>query len=221
MTAAGGATVGTDLPRLNTRAWLRLPCCGAEHPTRIEDLDGESFAGVAAPIAPHQDFVAPEVAAGGCFLGWVHGDAAMECAVELVGNETNPVPLWRLRPISEPTVTQRRSYVRFEVSVPIELYLLQGGAATPATTLNVSEGGVRCTVDKWAADPSSRAIRVSFALGDATHDLSAQVVWWGPLDPLEKREVGIKFLDAPPASADAIRRWVFAAQLEERRRGLS
>lgn len=214
----GAATEDVPLPPLNARAWLRLPCCGAEHPTRVEDLTDGDVISVGTPIAPHSNEVDVEIANKGCFLGWVTSSTAMECAVEVTGTTTEPVPMWSLHPIEAPTPTQRRSYVRFSINLPIELHLLQSGAATHATTLDISEGGVRCTVDKWAADPSTRAFRLSFELDGTEHELTGQVAWWGPLDAMERREVGIRFIDPPQPSSDAIRKWVFAAQLEERRR---
>lgn len=209
-----------DWPTVNTRAWVRLPCCGAEHPTRVEDFVEDDCV-IGAPMAPHPAPVLPSEVEGGFFLGWVFERGALEVPVELVEHALEPIPIWQVRAIGQPIETQRRNYVRFEVALDARLHLLEGGATTDVKTMDVSEGGLRARVDRWAIDPGPRAFDVELDIEGETLELRAQTAWWGPLDEQgEHRVVGVKFIDVAPTTADEIRGWIFKAQIAERRRRL-
>ncbi len=204
-------------PPLNALAWLRLPCCGAEHPTRVEDVDGD-FVTVAAPVAPHTDLVRPLGPEEGFFLGWVMDRGAMEVPVALKAHELEPIPTWRLHQIGDPTETQRRKFVRLDIQVETKVGFRSGAPAEVITTGDLSEGGMRFHVTKWVADPGGEPLPVSLQLGEKTLELTGQVAWWGDLDAGETRSVGLRFVGIMPSEADAIRSFVFAAQIERRRR---
>ena len=206
-----------DWPALNSLAWLRLPCCGAEHPTRVEDFDGDSCV-VAEPVAPHQKPVDPGSVSEGFFLGWVIDGGAFEVPVALLKSETEPVPTWTLVAQGPGTNTQRRNFVRLAMEQPIQLFILEGGMASNATLLDISEGGLRCRIDQWVTDPGSRVIQIRVGLDTRDFYLRGQVVWWGKQDSSNMREIGIRFVDVEDSVADSIRSYIFAAQLAERRK---
>lgn len=206
-----------EWPSLNSLVWLRLPCCNAEHPTRVED-GGDTSITVAAPIAPHNSPVPPLPHGEGFFLGWVMGRGALEVPVTLVDHSPAPVPTWTLKAIGQPTETQRRAYVRVSIELDVHLHLLTGGAVTKAVTSDLSEGGLRCVVDKWAMDPGNRIFQVEVPVGSETSTFQAQVAWWGNLNEYGLRTVGLRFVDLKQQDADRLRSFVFSSQLEQRRR---
>jgi hypothetical protein len=208
----------TDWPAINALAWLRLPCCGAEHPTRVEDMVGDNCV-VAAPMAPHSEPVRPPRDGDGFFIGWVGSHSgALEAPVTLVEHALEPIATWTLRSIGNTAETQRRNYVRLRYDAEVSLFLFEGGAALKAHTLDISEGGIRVQLDKWALDPGGRIFPVELPFHDKTYALRAQVAWWGNLDENGVRIAGLRFHDIDATQADEIRKHIFAAQLEERRR---
>lgn len=213
--------MAADWPALNALAWLRLPCCGAEHPTRVEDFVGNDCV-IGSPIAPHTQPVRPMRPKEGFFLGWVaDGKGAVELPVVLVEHTLEPRLTWTVRGIGDPVETQRRNFVRLAYETEILLYLIEHGAPTKAMTLDVSEGGLRCEVDSWAIDPGGRIFTVEVPFDGKMLFLKAQVAWWGNLGVNDRRTVGLRFIDVEPKTADAVRGYIFAAQLAERRRRMT
>lgn len=205
-----------DWPSLNSRAWMRLRCCGAEHPTRVEGFT-EKGCILAAPSLPHHHDVEPEVATDGFFLGWVQIHRALEVPVSLREHVTQPLPMWTVEAAGEVAETQRRNYVRLMMDLDIELELIAGGAPTRARTIDLSEGGLKCIVDQWAPDPRERLFNVTLIVDGKRYVIPAQAAWWGNLDN-NQRGVGVRFEHDDPKVADAIRSYIFAKQLEQRRR---
>lgn len=210
-----------DWPSLNARAWLRLRCCGAEHPTRVEGFT-ETGCIVATPSLPHHADVEPETAKDGFFLGWVSIHRALEVPVQLSDHTTDPIPLWTVEAAGEVQETQRRAYVRLTMELDIELELIENGALTHARSVDLSEGGLKCLVDEWAPDPRERVFNVTLRLDGTTYTIPAQTAWWGNLDRTRPgktiRGIGVRFEHNSQAVADSIRSFIFAKQLEQRRR---
>lgn len=207
----------SDWPTLNALAWLRLPCCGAEHPTRVEDVGDDELV-VGAPAAPHGDFVKPFRHNEGFILGWVMGRGAMEVPVALVTHEKEPIPTWTLRAIGDLTETQRRNFVRVPIAIETAITFRSGAPAEQCLTDDLSEGGMRLHVSKWVVDPKGSQFDVRLQLGDRVMNLAGRVAWWGNLNEEDRRSVGIRFVDIEPKESDTIRAFVFAAEIERRRK---
>jgi hypothetical protein len=205
-----------DWPSLNSRAWMRLRCCGAEHPTRVEGFT-EKGCILAAPSLPHRLDVDPAEAADGFFIGWVQVHRALEVPVKLVEHANDPLPVWTVEATGEVQETQRRNYVRLVMDIDIEMELIPGGAPTRARTVDLSEGGLKCLVDEWAPDPRERLFNVTVSVDGKKFVIPAQVAWWGNLDG-NLRGVGVRFEHNDQAVADSIRSYIFAKQLEQRRK---
>lgn len=158
----------------------------------------------------------------GFFFGWVaSGRGALEVPVVLIDHAQDPMLIWTIRSVGDAVETQRRNYVRLSYESDALLYFIDGGAPSKVAVHDISEGGLRCTVDKWAVDPGGRAFAVEIPFNGKVLFLRAQVAWWGKLDANDTRSVGIKFINVETATADTIRGHIFAAQLEERRRRLA
>lgn len=205
-----------DWPSLNSRAWMRLSCCGAEHPTRVEGFTEDGCI-LAAPSLPHTHDVDPKVAEAGLFLGWVAIHRALEVPASLTEVVTEPVPTWTLKAAGKVEETQRRNYVRLTMDIDIEMELIEGSALTRARTVDLSEGGVKCLVDEWAPDPGGRVFNTHIVVNGERYVIPSQVAWWGNMDG-KLRGVGVRFEHNNQAVADAIRSYIFAKQLEQRRK---
>ncbi len=204
-------------PSLNTLAWLHLPCCADEHPTRIEDSNDDVIT-VAAPMLPHDALVHPFAGDDVFILGWTAERGSVETPVSLVEHTLEPVPLWALKPVGEPVETQRRNFVRLPVNIAVRVHFNENSPATEVFTTDLSEGGLRCEVDKWVLDPHERTFLVEVPIEDDTLYLNGTVAWWGTMNADGLRTVGIRFANVEEKVGDRIRRFVFAKQTEQRRR---
>ena len=144
-------------------------------------------------------------------LTWARPDAEHRvCAVlERVGDDGR----LELRLDGPPERVQRRRHVRAGFSVTPTV-TDTAGRAWHCTTLDVSESGMRCRVDREAALTRGSRVIVSFHLDDEGFVVAAEVSWAVAGDE-RTHELGLEFLD-PGDQADDIRRSVFAFQLRER-----
>lgn len=208
--------MGMDWPSLNSRAWLRLSCCGAEHPTRVEGFT-EKGCILAAPSLPHTTDVDPRIAKDGFFLGWVNVHHALEVPAELVEATTGHLPTWTIEATGDVQETQRRAFVRLSMNLPIKLQLLVSGPPFEGEAVDLSEGGLRAYMPANSPDPLENAYDATFSLGGKEFKVRSQTAWWGGIES-GRRAIGVRFLHDSPSVADEIRRYIFAEQLERRRR---
>jgi len=131
-------------PGPNTAVGLHLPncACGGEesHPSRIESVTASHF----VVATPHDHDNAPTAA---MVVSWANGTAGIELPTLVVETRDAPYPTWVVEPCGEPVRVQRRQFVRImEADGSIELRLFTKTGAVAAEVVDLSEGGVRCTV---------------------------------------------------------------------------
>ena len=136
----------------------------------------------------------------------------------LVSHAEGALPTWTLEAIGPPVETQRRRFVRLEVIIEFRLPLLEGAAPAIAHTVDLSEGGIKCVVDNWAPDPGGRRFITELPIKERTLFIPSYVSWWGNLEGPAQRPVGIAFAEPERQLTDAIRAYVFEAQLDQRRK---
>ena len=204
-------------PELNTLGWIRLAQFSEDLNTRIEDFDERRVA-IAVPFGPNGEPLPSPNAGTEFFVSWNLDRALLEVPVSLVEiKQSNQVPTWVCEAVGQPTEIQRRNYVRVAADFNVTLDLYEVSAPIVASTLDLSEGGLRLSVDRWAMDPGLRCFDVELPLPEGALEVKCQVVWWGNLDADGQRTVGLRFVDIEPKTADTVRRQVFAMQLEQRR----
>lgn len=203
----------TSWPITNELAWLQIGCCTSAHPTRIEDYDGD-YCVIGGPIPLHHGPVSPPDDT--FILGWANGRGNFEQPVRLVKAEERPLLLWTVAADGEGQIVQRRMYYRVETDIPVQLKLMSTGTPIKGEARDISEGGLRCVVDEFTLNPGSRTFEVSFNLNNERYTLLAHAVRWGEADE-KQRQVGIQFIDAPRATLDAIRAYVFQMQIRNRK----
>jgi len=82
------------------------------------------------------------------------------------------------------------------------------------TILDISEGGMRCTIEE-SNEPRSPFIQVSFELEGETLALETEVAWWGqPVDGTVT--IGLQFVNQGSALTDRLRAFAFQQQLKTR-----
>ena len=157
---------------------------------------------------------------------------ALRCLpVMLAGIDLGEPPHWRLRPAGVVTRGQRRDAVRAPLRIPV---VLGAGASTAhGTTLDVSEGGLRCVLDRQsrpapgatAQVPAHSAfrvgdvVRVSASFPDLTVTCLSEITRRHLHDD-SPTELSLRFIGLPEDVEDALRRRVFARLRDLRQRGL-
>jgi hypothetical protein len=161
--------------------------------------------------------VRPETGECGLLVWGVAGNLR-QAPIEVVETSGPPHPSWLVRLTAPAGRSQRRSFVRANVSLPVIVRHTE--ADLEITAVDLSEGGMRCFT----------GLDVSFVLGDA---LSAKFAPGRPMttsatvarlrrgDEERPTELGLQFTGLTMTDADDIRRYVFRQLHEQRRRGAS
>jgi hypothetical protein len=130
--------------------------------------------------------------------------------------------LWVLEVVRDGWIEQRRRFVRVPASGPVTL-LGRGEAPVPPVhgyLDDVSEGALRCTVEK---SPTTEAlvlgvlVTARFRLGEGEFDVPGRILHRRASPPPARSTVLVVVFDEPVASADALRKEIFAQQLRNRR----
>jgi c-di-GMP-binding flagellar brake protein YcgR len=157
--------------------------------------------------------------------------------VVLAGIDLGEPPHWRLHPAGVVKRGQRRDAVRAPLRVPVVLGA--GPATAHGTTLDVSEGGLRCVLDKRQSRPAPGAplrvppprvpahaalrvgdvVRVSASFPDLTVTCLSEITR-RHTDDDSPTELSLRFIGLPEHVEDALRRRVFARLRDLRQRGL-
>jgi hypothetical protein len=197
--------VSTPLrPAVNARVDAVL-APGLEQPTRVEGYDGADL--LVAPVsldgAQSRDRLV---------LRWSTSTGAAELPLALVAREDGAVPVWRLRPVGEPRVEQRRAYVRAAALLPVQVTGSLGGHR--GRIVDLSEGGARCVHVQPAVALVREHVGLAFDVDGVRLDLQGEVLRTTLLED-ELVEFAVRFVDASHV-ADRLRRHVFACQLRAR-----
>jgi hypothetical protein len=157
--------------------------------------------------------------------------------VVLAGIDLGEPPHWRLRPSGVVKRGQRRDAVRAPLRIPVVLGA--GEATAHGTTLDVSEGGLRCVLDTKRSRPSPGAslrvppprvparaalrvgdvVRVSASFPDLTLTCLSEITR-RHTDHDSPTELSLRFIGLPEHLEDALRRRVFTRLRDLRQRGL-
>lgn len=132
------------LPEVNSQVTVRLADDETEFPTRVEDVGPDQLA-LATPSVG-LGFVDVLEQDNRLFVTWTVATGRREFPARLLRSETSPVPMWYVAPTGPTVAIQRRRFARVQTSGAFEIVL--AGEPLPATLLDLSEGGLRCTVRK-------------------------------------------------------------------------
>lgn len=142
-----------------------------------------------------------------------------------VDKKMNPLPIWIVTIPSDFEKTQQRSFVRFDVALPITVeYLLNDEEAESTslklTTKDLSGGGLQVISDQKIK--VGEKVQLILEIPDhGDFQIDGQVVRLH--QPQEDRQlfwVSIKFLSIPNNIRDKIIRFIVRRQLQQRQKGL-
>jgi c-di-GMP-binding flagellar brake protein YcgR len=130
-----------------------------------------------------------------------------------------PGPTWLLRVVGSVSACQRRSFVRADVQLPVQLRA--EGADHQVTAHDISEGGLRCSTRTALGLTGGTAVEVGLELELELDEqlrlrLPAEVVRARHPAPEAPLDLGLRFTDLSIADADRLRRWIFAELRRQR-----
>jgi hypothetical protein len=144
--------------------------------------------------------------------------------VILVATELGERPRWLLREAGVLRRGQRRDAVRAPMHIPVRIG--PGTESLTGTTVDVSEGGLRCVLDGDRSGPAVPAapskgdvVRVAALFPDSTVTCLAEVTRRHERDD-PRVELSLRFIGLTETHEDVVRRRVFARLRELRNRGL-
>ena len=200
--------VSVDMLSLNALVSLRIGDDGIDYPSRIEDLAADTVI-VAAPH--HASAALFETGDRAVLLSWVSPRGRYEQRCELVEHISSRPRLWRLRPLDNAVLIQRRRYVRARAAVAGLLFF--PGVVVPGTTIDISEGGFRVRIARREIEEMA-ATTIHVTIGGEPLEIQGHVVRTSVTE-LGQTEIVISF-EAARRESDAIRRFVFELQLRAR-----
>jgi c-di-GMP-binding flagellar brake protein YcgR len=195
------SNVGVDLLSLNALVILRIGQNDEEFASRIEDVNQETVI-VAAPIGGSALLLAS--ATREIQLSWVSARGRYEQSCDLAEVIGGTLKRWRLRPVGRAVLIQRRRYIRVQAAIAVLIFL--PSEVLPATTIDVSEGGLRLRMARREIEDHTPTA-VHMAMGGTTVDVSGFVLRSTQVEG-HQTEAVIAFETEGPGT-DAIRRYVF------------
>jgi hypothetical protein len=172
---------------------------------------------VSLPVGDHLEVV------------WRADDVLCALPVVLVAVEVGERPRWRLRRAGVLRRGQRRKAVRAPLTIPVRIG--PDDAQTNGTSVDVSEGGLRCILEKHRPAPDREGpvdpapprvgdvVRVTAVFPDFTITCAAEVTRLHDRDD-PRNELSVRFIGLTENQQDLVRRRVFARLRELRHRGL-
>jgi len=181
---------------------------GREYPSRIEAIDATTIT-ISAPAGASAALFASgrrEVD-----LSWLSPRGRYEQRCALIDSGARRTGQWLLQPSRRPVLIQRRRYVR--VAAEVDVQVVVDGTETPATTIDISEGGFRVRLPRRAIEPLARTT-VRATMGGANIAILGYVL--RSIDVLANETEAVIAFEADGSGTDAIRRFVLNTQLRTR-----
>ncbi len=164
---------------------------------------------------------------GRTFYGKVFSDTGIYSFKSTYADrKMSPLPIWIVTTPFDIEKTQQRSFVRFDVALPIVItYPVENGeddevTALKLSTKDLSGGGLQAISEERIK--TGTKVKVTLDIPDfGIFEIDGQVV--RVHQPLEDRKlfwISIKFLGIPNNIRDKIIRFIVRKQLEQRQKGL-
>jgi hypothetical protein len=148
-------------------------------------------------------------------VSWGGDEGLRMLPVELLGIQQARVPLWHFRTLGPVEQVQRRSSVRMSMTEPVQVR--HSGRIFVGTTLDLSEGGLRCIVTGDSDPTAGDSVELALFLDDDHNPLriGATIVRVLRHDPRQVTLV-LRFRALAEADQDQIRARVFIEQRNRR-----
>ena len=193
-----------------------------QYRSRIEDITADTMS-IAMPMSKGYPVLLQR---GELFFGRVVSNSvAYEFTSTLVARQMYPLPIWIVAKPYNIKKIQQRSFVRIELSLPVQVTRLvddqsEEEPTIEAVTKDISGGGVQiATTHQWELGtkllvtvhyPEIGPITFKSEVVRIQQPQPDRVLFW----------VGVKFLEVNEKDRGNIIKFIFKKQLEQRRKGL-
>jgi c-di-GMP-binding flagellar brake protein YcgR len=193
-----------------------------QYRSRIEDITADNMS-IAMPMSKGYPVLLQR---GELFFGRaVSNSVAYEFTSTLVARQMYPLPIWIIAAPYNIKKIQQRSFVRIELSLPVQVTRLvddqsEEEPTIEAVTKDISGGGVQiATTHQWELGtkllvtvhyPEIGPITFRSEVVRIQQPQPDRVLFW----------VGVKFLEVNEKDRGNIIKFIFKKQLEQRRKGL-
>lgn len=204
---------GVDHPEEQSEAEVTLTGRGISVSTRVEFV-GDGVISVRPSVG---EYVEQIVASAGdrVEVFWKAGEETRALPAEVLTADAGAAPRWRLQITGPAEISQRRQAVRGRVSLPLEIGY--GSAELTGETVDLSENGMRATVDGLGVPPEpGSTLDLVVQMEDGPLKVKGEVVRFSARGA--RWLLSIRFRDVQEKDGDRIRRRVFQALREERAR---
>ena len=202
-------------PQAGQRVDVQVPADASLLLAVVDDVRPPEQLHLRVPVQRTGD-PAPEVPVGSpVALSWTSTAGRHVLPSTLVAMPQARVMLWKLEPASEPTVVQRREFVR--VPETLQVALRRGDQLWVAGLCDLSEGGARCVVLTPNDLAEGDVLQVAISLEEHDLDLAASVV---SVEQGEERTTTRLCFESLGREADVLRRRVLEQQRLARAKGL-
>jgi hypothetical protein len=208
------STTLADLPDINDLVDVTLDSRAEPLAAVIDAVTADTVL-LREPMDRTGRIVRPETGERG-LLVWGEGSQLRQAPIAVLETNGAPKPTWLIRLTAQAEKTQRRSFVRADVSLPV--IVRNSGVEHESTALDLSEGGMRCFTSSEINFSRGDSVVAEFDPGRPM-SASATVVRMRRGDEERPTEFGLRFMDLKMGEADEIRRYVFRQLHEQRRRG--
>jgi hypothetical protein len=214
-----------DLPGVNTHMGLRLACCAGDLGSRVEGFE-EGRLLLTAPEHPCGAWMPDPGTA--LILHWTAEDVPVEMAGAITQTRWTTPRTWLVESTGTPRQIQRREFFRARTPT-IQIEIETASNDFPGWLLDISEGGLRCSLRRKSAPVQGEFVNITMPLvpGDPAIEVIGEVVRTaqGPIEDRMETSGGlwtmaVRFQDVSKPTADRLRRYVFGLQINERQRAL-
>lgn len=209
-----------DTPHVNALVRVDVREGASGLPSRVEDVEDGDLC-IAAPA--YEGDVEPPRATDRMVLHWtgVRGVHALPASfVELQRQGAGRLPRWRVRPVGNVELVQRRRFVRSPVSDAVAVVPVEGQLArvVAGSLVDLGEGGIRARFDALSPLAEATEVQVHLSLRDRSVILVGTVLRCLPIvvDGARGHEAVIVF-EPTEQEGDLIRREVLHQQVLRRR----
>ena len=203
-----------DLPEIGTSVFIVLSE-GINLRSRLEAVDGGTFS-VAAPL----EIAGPALLEPGQELDvfWAPPRTRVVLPSRLLGISERAPLRWTLAPRASARTENRRQFVRGGAGAAVRLDADAAGQPGEGVLLDISEGGLRCWTDEPMTLTRGDRIRATVWLGTTEVSLGCTVHTVRKAPYGDPGQHLILTFDAKESVAQAIRQYILAWEIGERRR---
>ena len=207
------ATRQTDgWPAVNGLVEMAGPAWAGWLKSRIDEIEPPHLV-VAAPTGRYGELIMPP-AGDHVLVHWPADRGVGELHARIAVTTRGHLATWTLLGDGRPEIVQRRRFVRAGVTVPVTL--VRADHQDRVSTIDLSEGGVALACPAAVVPPEvDEEVMLGLDLGDKVIDVQARVLRVAELET-GAHTLAVAFVDLPAASADRVRRFVFAELARER-----